>query len=193
MASALAILATTAGTASAASAGAAAGATVVTAAASGAATLSALGSGLLTIGGLGLTGAGALGQMQAGQQQASALNAQSRQSELDARMELLRGREQATVLAKQRDRDLASANAVFATRGIATGEGSAAAALQEAQRVSSQDIQRTQFGAQLSSASKKTTAQSFRSDASAARQAGFSGAVSSIGGSRFAGGLLERL
>lgn len=138
-----------------------------------------------------LTGAGAFGQMQAGNMQQRILNLQAQQSELNARMEGLKGRQQALNIKNQLDRDLASQNATFAARGVLQGEGSAAAAAESSKKNAQDDIDTAMFGAEMGAASDRLQASQFRAEGKAAKTAGRVEAISSIASYRPVQSLLE--
>lgn len=140
--------------------------------------ISSIGAGSL-LSGL-MTGAGAFGQIQAGNMQANILNLQAQQSELNARMETVKGRQQALQIRNQLDRDLASQNATFTARGVLQGEGSAAAASDASKENAEEDINVAQFGAQMGSESDKLQAASDRINAKAAKQSGINKAVNAV-------------
>lgn len=138
-----------------------------------------------------LTGAGAFGQMQAGNMQASILNMQAQQSELNARMESIKGRTQALQIKKQLDRDLASQNATFAARGVLAGEGSAKAAADISRENAEEDINVAMFGARMGSESDRLQAAQYRAEGSAAKTAGRVEAINTISTYRPVASLLE--
>jgi hypothetical protein len=131
-----------------------------------------------------LTGASAFSSIQAGNMQMDILNAQARQADLNARMETLKGKQQALTIRKQLDKDLASMNATFAARGVLAGEGTAAAAEEESRRNAEEDINIARFGAEMGAESDRMQAQQYRMEAGAARSAGVTNALNTITNSR---------
>lgn len=153
MEAALASLATSAGTGAAATA---AGAAIgpVTAAASGLGTISTIGSfvsPLLTVG-------SALSSVAGGMQGAAVSKAQSRQAELAARQEELRGREQADKIRRGLSASLASQNAIFAARGISPYTGTPQTIAGQSATQASYDIDIARFGATQSAGALRSQA-----------------------------------
>lgn len=166
-----------------------AGGVFAPAAGSIAAGISSIGAGSL-LSGL-MTGAGAFGQMQAGNMQQKILNLQAQQSELNARMEGLKGRSQALQIRNQLDRDLASQNATFAARGVLQGEGSAMAAADSSKKNAQDDIDTALFGAKMGSESDKLQAAQYRAEGKAAKTAGRIEAINAVATYRPVQSLLE--
>lgn len=133
---------------------------------------------------LGLTGASAFGQIAAGNSSASILNLQAQQAELNARMQGIKGREEALTIKRQLDKDLASQNALFSARGVLQGEGSALAASKTAKANAKADLEVAQFGAEMGSESDKLRASQYRTEAKVARKSGRTEALNTIAGSR---------
>ena len=140
-----------------------------------------LGSSLLS--GL-LTGASAFSSVQAGNMQAGLMNLQGQEADLNARMETLKGRQQALLIKNNLDKDLASQNAIFASRGLLAGEGSAEAAAEESKKNAEEDINVANFGAEMGSESDKLRAAQYRIEAKAARKTGVTDAIGTITNSR---------
>lgn len=144
----------------------------------GASTASTIG----TVLSVGLTAAGAFGSLQAGEVQSQSLNIQARQAGLNSRIEQLEGKRQAARLQEQLNKDLASQNALFASRGILEGEGSALAAREAAKENATKDIDLARFNADIASLSSDQRAANLRSDAKAAKTQGRIGAVKAVSG-----------
>lgn len=142
-----------------------------------------LSQGFSLLNGLG-TAASAYGQIQAGRQEKAALDLQARQSDLAARQEKLRGKQQAQLIRDQLSRDLASQNALFAARGGLAGEGSAQAARGAATTEASRDIRIAQFDAGQRTTQKLIEADQYRAEGSAAQLIGVSRAIGTIQNSR---------
>lgn len=149
-------------------------------AATGLGASAATASTIATVASVGLTAASAFSSIQAGNQQAAGLQLQARQAELNARAERLRGRQQATLIQEQLNKDLASQNAIFAARGVLQGEGSAEAAQETAKANASRDIDLARFNADQAAFSAEQRASNARSDASAARTGGFISALDTV-------------
>lgn len=153
--------------------GSAATATTVGSIAGGLATA---GSALSTI----LPVVGAVGSVMGGQQQASAYKAQARQSELAAKQEELRGREQADNIRRSLQATLASQNAAFAARGISPFTGTPLALSTESRNQASRDIDIARFGAGQAAGALRGQAGQQRIEASSARTSGYTQAASML-------------
>lgn len=135
-----------------------------------------------TIASVGLTAASAFGSIQAGKQEAAALNLQARQADLNARTERLEGKRQALQIEEQLNRDLASQNALFAARGGLQGEGSAAAAEAISRERATQDIDLARFNTDIAALNAEQRASNARSNAKAAKQQGIFDAITTVAG-----------
>lgn len=151
--------------------------------------LSSLGGGSL-LSGL-LTGASAFGQLAAGDMSASLMNLQAQQSELSARYETIKGRQQALQIRKELDRNLASQNATFAARGSLAGEGSSAAAAEASKINAAEDIDLATFGAAMGSESERFEAAQYRAKGASAKTAGTVNAIKTVANYRPVASLLE--
>ena len=138
------------------------------------ATVGTIGSVLST----GLTAVSAIGAITGGRQEAAAYKAQARQSELSARAEELKGRDQADKIRRSLQSTLASQNAAFAARGISLNDGTPVNLGNVSKTQASQDIATAQFGAGLAAESERGNAQQLRSSASAAKTKGYTSAGS---------------
>jgi hypothetical protein len=146
------------------------------------ATLAMAGSGAATggaaaAGGLGLLGA--FGSLQAGKYQAAAYKAQSKQYELSAKAEELKGRDQADKIRRSLQSTLASQNAAFGARGISLNSGTARSLATQSMSDASSDISRAQFGSGYAAESLRMEASGARS---AARQARIQSYMAAAGG-----------
>lgn len=142
-----------------------------------------------TIATIGMTAASAFSSMQAGKQEAAALNLQARQAGLNARLERLKGKQQAVEIQSQLNRDLASQNALFAARGGLAGEGSSLAAQMAARENATRDIDIARFNSEIGALNAEQRQSMFRSDAKSAKRAGMMNAVSTIAGTSFSTGM----
>lgn len=165
--------ATTAGVAAPVYAGFGAGAAL-----SAGATLSTIGAGSLIT--TGLTAASAFGSIMSGQQQAGVYKAQAVQSELAAKTEELKGRQQADTIRRSLQATLASQNAAFAARGISLASGTPVNIGNVSKSNASRDIQTAQFGAGTAAAAERGTAATQRMSASAAKTTGYTTAATSL-------------
>lgn len=167
--------ATTAGTS------AALGATTGVATASQVATTAPV---LLSAGGTAAAGGfGALGvfsSLQAGRYQAAAYKSQSRQGELAARAEELRGRDQADKIKRTLQATLASQNAAFGSRMVALGSGTPRSIASLTNSEASADISRAQFGAGYGAAVSRAGASEARMAGRQAAMQGYIGAATSL-------------
>lgn len=142
-----------------------------------------------TVASVGLTAASAFGSIQAGNQQAAALNMQARQSTLNAGFERIEGRRQSLAIKEQLERDLSSQNALFAARGTLQGEGSSLAAQETAQRNASNDIDLALFNSDIAALNAEQRAANSRSDAKAAKKSGIMDAVGTVAGFKLPAGV----
>lgn len=131
-----------------------------------------------------MTAASAFGQVQAGNTNAAMLNLQAQQADLNARMQTIKGREEALTIKRQLDKDLSSQNALFSARGILQGEGSAAAAVSQSRKNAKEDIDVAMFGANTGSESDRLRAAQYRTEAKVSRASGRTEALNTIGNSR---------
>lgn len=153
-------------------------------------------AGAVTAGGLlsgGLTAASMFGSIAGGFQESAILKYQAKQSDLNASYEKLKGRQQALTIKRQLTQDLASQNAIFTSRGVLTGEGSALAAQESSRQNASDDIETARFGADMNAAAETAQAAQYRSAASTAKLSGFMSAGKTFAGSRAGMSLLGGL
>jgi hypothetical protein len=143
--------------------------------------------------GAGLTAASAFGSIMSGNQQAGIYKAQAAQSELSARTEELKGRDQADKIRRGLQSTLASQNAIFAARGISLSGGTPLNIGNQSRTEAARDIELAQFGAGISAAQERAQGQQYRMSARGARTSGYINAATSLaaGGSSF-GSLLPR-
>ena len=167
MEAALAYFATSAGTAAAASA--ATSATVVTAAQSGTAALASYGSMI----GTGLTAASAFGSVMSGFQENAVYKGMAKQSELSAKTEELKGREQADKIRRSLNATLASQNAAFAARGVSLTSGTPVNIGNVSRTEAGRDIENAQFGANTTAAAERSQASQYRLTGKSAITRGF--------------------
>lgn len=149
--------------------------------------LSSIGS-LLT---LGLTGAGALATVGAGQMQKSMYNQQAQQANLNARLEGLRGRQEALQLKEQRDANLASINAIYASRGGLTSSGTAARAMDVSRKNAADDIDLAMFNSTMSQQQMRQQASNLRQEGKSAAFYSRANALTQVAGSRSVQSLLD--
>jgi hypothetical protein len=139
-------------------------------------------AGAVTFGGLAstaLTGFSVLGAISGGNQQASAYKAQAQQSQLAARQEELKGRQQADNIRRSLQATLASQNAAFSARGISLASGTPANLANVSKNEASNDIQIAQFGAAQSAEANRSQAGQSKLQASSAKIAGYTQAATS--------------
>jgi len=175
---------------SAASAGgtaAAAGAAGTAAAAGAAASTFSMGT-LLS---LGLTGAGALAQISAGNQQSAMYKFQAKQSDMNAQLEGIRGRQEALQIKKERDQKLASINATYAARGGYVGSGTPAQALIESRKNAAESIDMAMFNSSMKQNQYSNQAASQIAEGKSAKSGGYTNALLTIGQSKVAQSLLD--
>jgi hypothetical protein len=114
-----------------------------------------------------------------GSQGAAVSKAQSRQAELTAKQEELRGRESAARIRSSLASSLASQNAIFGARGIGFS-GTPQVLSNESTAQASRDISIAQFGAAQSAGAQRSQAQQFQIEGQAKRTAGFIDAGKSL-------------
>jgi phage replication-related protein YjqB (UPF0714/DUF867 family) len=88
--------------------------------------------------------------------------AQAKQSELSARTEELKGKDQANKIRDSLRATLASQNAAFAARGISLAGGSPMNIANASKTQASQDIEYAQFGSTMAAEAERGTAQQLR-------------------------------
>jgi hypothetical protein len=132
----------------------------------------------------GMTAVSAFGQIQAGRQQQSLMSLQANQAELNARMEMNKGREQSLIIRDQLDRDLASQNAIFSARGTLQGEGSALAAVDQSKENATRDLEVARFGSELSAESSRLRAAQYKFEGKVAKRDGYTNAFNTVANSK---------
>lgn len=130
--------------------------------------------------GAGLTAASAFGSVMSGQQESAVYKAQARQSELSARSEELKGREQADRIRRSLQATLASQNAAFAARGISIRSGTPVNIGNVSTTEASRDIETAQFGAGMASAAERGQAGVYRASGRAASTSGYTNAAGTL-------------
>lgn len=139
------------------------------------------------------TAGSAFGSIMGGNQQAGVYKAQAAQSELAAKAEELKGRDQADKIRRSLQATLASQNAIFSARGISLSGGTPVNIGNVSKTQAAQDVEMAQFGAGVSAAQERAQGQQYRLSASAAKTAGYTGAVTSLyAGKGSFGSLLPR-
>ena len=133
-----------------------------------------------TILSVGMTAASAFGAISGGQQENTAYKAQAKQSELAARAEELRGRDQAVKIRNNLQATLASQNAAFAARGISLNSGTPVNLGNVSKTQASQDVQTAQFGSGMAAEAERGTAAQQRMSGKAAVTKGYMNAASTI-------------
>ena len=129
---------------------------------------------------VGSQGFSLISSVQAGRQQAAVYKAQAKQSELQARNTMLQGRQQSLAIKEQLDRDTATQAAGFAARGILAGEGSAAAAIDQSNKMATRDIQYAMYGANMGYYQNMSQAGQYRVSGSAAKLSGYVNAANTL-------------
>ena len=134
----------------------------------------------------GLTAASAFGQIAGGFQENAVYKAQARQSELAAKAEELKGREQADKIRRALQATLASQNAAFAARGISGVSGTPVRLGSVSSNEAARDIELAQFGGQYSGATERAQARIYRASGRSSITKGLAGAGFSLIGNRYA-------
>lgn len=117
------------------------------------------------------------GSILGGYQQAGAFKAQAKQSEISARAEELKGRDQALKIKNDLLTTLASQNAAFAARGISLNSGTTRNLAAQSNQRASEDIQRAQFGTGMAAAAERGTAVQQRNAAKSSILSGYTSAA----------------
>ena len=145
--------------------------------------LSGLASGA---GGLLLTGASAFGQIAQGQEMAAIAKFNSQQSELQARQERLKARDQINLIKQQLNKDIASQSAFFGARSVLQGEGSAQAAQDAAKRNAGYDVDIARFGGETAANAAMAQSAQYKKEAKFSMRQGVYSGIQTIAGSRSA-------
>ena len=140
----------------------------------------AIGQGVSLIG-TGLTALSAFGSIMGGQQDAAVYKAQARQSEMSAKTEELKGREQADRIRRSLQATLASQNAAFGARGISLNSGTPVNIGNVSRSEASRDIENAQFNSNMSAAQERAQGSQYRIMGRAARTSGYMQAASTLG------------
>lgn len=125
----------------------------------------------------GLTAASAFGSIMGGNQQAAVYKAQAAQSELAAKQEELKGREQADRIRRSLQATLASQNAAFAARGISLSSGTPVTVGNMSRTEAARDIESAQFGAAMSAAQERAQAGQYKISAKSSKISGYTDAA----------------
>lgn len=120
-----------------------------------------------------------IASLAAGSQGAAVSRAQSRQAELTAKQEELRGRESAANIRRSLASTLASQNAIFGARNIGFN-GTPQVINADSQLRASRDVSIAQFGAAQSAGALRSQSQQFQIEGQAKRTQGFIGAGTSL-------------
>lgn len=134
----------------------------------------------------------AIGQVSSGMQQSAIYKAQAQQYQLAAKQEELRGREQADRIRRSLQATLASQNAIFSARGIATGTGTPVTLARKSMTEAGADIEAAMFSAGQSAGALRSQAAQSKISASSAMTSGFTGAAEKLYKNRDAFGSLLR-
>lgn len=140
----------------------------------------ALAGGTATAGTLlavGLGGLSSFAQFQAGRVENAMAKAQARQAEVNARLETVKGKQEALAIKEQRDRTIASINATFASRGGSTASGSPLTAMRISESNAANALDTSNFNASMRSLSDRNRASTLRAEGKSAQQIGFINAV----------------
>lgn len=125
----------------------------------------------------GLGGLSSFAQFQAGRAENAMAKAQARQSEVNARLEGVKGRQEALAIKEQRDRTIASINATFASRGGSTTSGSPLTAMRISESNAAGALDTSNFNANMRSLSDRNKAATLRAEGKSAQQIGFVNAL----------------
>jgi hypothetical protein len=141
----------------------------------------------------GLTAASAFGSVMGGYQQNNTYKAQTAQSELAAKTEELKGREQADKIRRSLQATLASQNAIFSARGISLSSGTPVNIGNVSRSEAAMDVENAQFGADINAAQLRAQGKEYKLQGRSAITTGYTGAATSIyAGRNSFGSLLPR-
>jgi hypothetical protein len=112
----------------------------------------------------------AFSSIQAGRVEAANLKFQQKQANLQARAAEIQGKEQQNLLREDLLKNLASANAAFAARGVSISSGTPQQAQVESIKAAEQSLRAAQLGAGAQAEGLRTQGQIFARDAKVARQ-----------------------
>lgn len=117
----------------------------------------------------------------AGREQEKQFIFEAREKQTQARLEGLRAKERVRSINEQLESDIASANALFAARGITTGSGTSRGVLSKISQQASRDIEATQFGGLANQIQLRRQALNLRRTGKAAKAAGILQGISEAG------------
>lgn len=126
---------------------------------------------------VGLGGLSSFAQFQAGRAENAMAKAQARQAEVNARLETVKGRQEALSIKEQRDRTIASINATFAARGGVTTSGTPLTAMRVSERNAQNTLDTNNFNSQMRSLSDRNRASTLRAEGRNAQRIGFMNAI----------------
>jgi hypothetical protein len=126
---------------------------------------------------VGLGGLSSFAQFQAGKTENAMAKAQAKQSEVNARLETVKGKQEALAIKEQRDRTIASINATFASRGGSTTSGSPLTAMRISESNAAGALDTSNFNASMRSLSDRNKAATLRAEGKSAQQIGFINAI----------------
>ena len=133
----------------------------------------------LTLGIIG-TGISAFSTFQAGRAESANLKFQAKQASLMAKAAEISGKEQQNSIREELLRNLASANAAFAARGISISSGTPAEARIESIRAAEQSIRSAQLGTIVEAEAARNQAEVYRQGARSAMTGAYLGAGSTL-------------
>lgn len=136
--------------------------------------------GAITAGTMLAVGAGALSSFamfKQGQTENAMAKAQARQADVNAKLEDVKGRQEALAIKEQRDRTIASINASFAARGGVTTSGTPFAGQVISEKNAATMLDTANFNSRMRSLSDTNRAATLRAEGRSAQQIGFLRAV----------------
>lgn len=141
-----------------------------------AATLASTLSALPSIGTV-ATGLSGLSAIQSGRAQSVSLKAQAQQSEMAARQEEIRGRQQADEIRRGLQSAIGAQNAIFSARGINPMTGTPAALANKSMRAAGRDLETSMFNTGMNVAQERAQASQLMANAKTARTSGYTEAA----------------
>lgn len=124
----------------------------------------------------------AVGQIAGGFQEQAYYKSLSKQSELSARQEELKGREQADKIRNTLLSTVASQRAMFAARGLSLGSGTFKNIQSQAYDAATRDIETARFGSALAAEQERLQGKQYKISGKAALMKGFAGAGGAFAG-----------
>lgn len=121
-------------------------------------------------------GVSVVGSIMGGTQQQAVYKAQAKQSELAAKTEEIKGRQQADMIRRSLQSTLASQSAAFAARGISLNGGTPGNIAANSRTQASRDIQTAQFGSDVTAETNRAQGKQYKIQGNQALSSGYTSA-----------------